>query len=314
MINLRDISIFYNKNAAVTKLNFSSSMNSFVGILGHNGSGKSTLIKFLAGLLPTNTGSGYFYDEPIIDSHGFVKASLRKEMGILFQSFSSDDRISSRDNLYFYARLMGMSPHKIKPAIDDCLLRAGLSERASCPVKKLSHGMRRRLEVYRSFLHEPRFVILDEPSEGFDGESLALFLNFIKNYKESRKALILYASHRPLELEHCDRVIMMDNGEIIADAAPVELLACEKKWRVELELNPNDFNSYLHKLENYCLITNIEAGPFYTKLSLEIADDNLMAFTSLQFANKNILHSSALSRLNLHDVYKTRRKSLSAHV
>lgn len=206
------------------RLNVDFNLSSgIIGLFGQNGSGKSTLLKILGGSLPAS-GAIKIDGHNAIGSDGFLKASVRKDLGILFQETSSDDKISAFDNLFYASLLMGFDKNEAKNQASETLKLSGLEERAYEPVKKLSGGMRRRLELYRTFLHNPKIVLLDEPTAGLDVKETSRFGEFLKAYQEKTDALVIIASHSPEELLMCTRVLFLAEGVLLADDSPEKLL------------------------------------------------------------------------------------------
>jgi ABC-type multidrug transport system ATPase subunit len=224
VLSCSDLQFSYGSKQRLNGVSFAAHAGEVVGFFGHNGSGKSTLLNMLSAVLPINHGSVHFLGCDAVGKDKFLKRELRRFFGVLFQGTSSDDKLCSVQNLNYYGRLMGIPQSEITSKVFAILMQAQLEHRADEPVKKLSGGMRRRLELYRTFLHQPKMLILDEPCAGLDAQESARFLLYLKQYQLQTNAAVIMASHDPAEILACDRVIMMSDGSVIADGTPKDML------------------------------------------------------------------------------------------
>ncbi len=236
------MSFKYGDILALSDLSLTLSQSGLIGLIGHNGSGKTTLLKILGASLPCQTGNLFMFGDAALNQRRMLKPSLRKFVGVLFQETSSDDKISLCANLDFYGRLMGVS--ELKSAIELVLERANLVSHANDQVKKLSGGMRRRFELYRAFMHKPKFLILDEPTAGLDFAESVKFLAFARDYVIKNQALILFSSHRATDFESCDVLLMMHKGKIIAQDSPENLLTKSLLWRCHIVYDKGEINNF----------------------------------------------------------------------
>lgn len=235
MLECSGLDFFYGQKKRLDGISFSFGQGIF-GLFGRNGSGKSTLLKILGGSLPAQHGLIKFHGQNALGPRRYIIDSFRKNFGILFQETSSDEKLSAQDNLFYSAILMGIDKAKAVLTTKRMLDQIGLSEWADKPVKKLSGGMRRRLELYRTFLHEPRVLLLDEPTSGLDVSEACRFFRFLKEYQEKNSALVLISSHSPEELSICERVLFMAEGSILADGSPKSLQSREDYLCLTLKL------------------------------------------------------------------------------
>lgn len=224
MLSCSDLTFSYNGTPRVKGAQFSVEPGSLFALFGHNGSGKSTLLKMLGGSLPIQAGAMTFFGENALMPNGYLRRDLRRYCGVLFQANSSDEKLSALDNLILCARMYGLAPEHARARAWWALQCASLEERAHEPVKKFSGGMRRRLELYRCFLHAPKLVVLDEPTAGLDVAHIAKFFTFLKRYREETEAAIIMASHHADELVFATTVAMMKDGIIIAHGSPDTML------------------------------------------------------------------------------------------
>lgn len=222
MLLLNNISYAYDQSVVLSDVSLNISQGQMVGVFGANGSGKSTLLKMLSGLLPIKNGEVEFFFHNALKDF-YIKSSVRAMLGVLMQSTSSDEKISGKKNLYLAAKLFAVEKNYIDQQVEKILSLINLGDKALVPVKKLSEGMRRRLELYRTFIHDPKLLLLDEPTASLDFLESKRFFDFAKRYKNNGSSLLI-ATHKEQELLHCDRVIMLHKGHVIADSTPEHLL------------------------------------------------------------------------------------------
>lgn len=209
----------------VKEVSFTVHEGEVLALFGHNGSGKTTILNMLSGVLPVLSGEITWNDKPALDQRGFLKSDIRACLGVIFQGTSSDDKLSLRENYCYAAYLMGLNKHNAQQLTDAMLGEARLLDRADDKVKNLSGGMRRRLELYRMFLHAPSLLMLDEPTAGLDVKEAQRFFKYLSQYMAEKKACSVIATHSPEEALLCNRVIMLKDGQKILEGKPQELVA-----------------------------------------------------------------------------------------
>ncbi|MCU0725641.1 MAG: ABC transporter ATP-binding protein, partial [Planctomycetes bacterium] len=170
----------------------------------------------LSGLLPAERG------EVLLDGTALPPGDrrLRARTGVVFQSPALDGRLGARPNLALAGRLYGLSGARLAARVEAMLAFAGLADRAVEPVKKLSGGMRRRLEIARAFLHEPDFLLLDEPTTGLDQASFERTWEMLRGLTGERGVAVLMTTHRADEAERCDRLGLLSEGKLVAVDTP----------------------------------------------------------------------------------------------
>jgi ABC-2 type transport system ATP-binding protein len=194
--------------------------NEVFGLLGQNGAGKTTIIHMLATLLRPTSGTASVNGYDILNEPAKVRASI----GIVFQAPSSDDMLTGYENLKLHSMLYSV-PRKIREKrILDVLELVGLTERKDDQVKKYSGGMRRRLEIARGILHEPKILFLDEPTLGLDPRSRESMWEYIQRLVQEENITIILTTHYMEEADIlCDRIGIIDRGKIIALDTPSKL-------------------------------------------------------------------------------------------
>jgi ABC-2 type transport system ATP-binding protein len=189
------------------------------GLLGPNGAGKSTTISMICGLIPMDHG------DVIVGEHSIKRnpQEVKRKLGIVPQDVALYPTMSAQENLRFWGRMYGLSGTVLKKRTAEVLEMVGLSERAKDQVGTFSGGMKRRINIGAALLHNPEVLIMDEPTVGIDPQSRNHILETVKMLNESGMT-VLYTSHYMEEVEYlCDRVAIMDHGEVIAMGNITEL-------------------------------------------------------------------------------------------
>lgn len=197
-------------------LNLQVEQETLVALLGPNGSGKSTLLRVLTQLLPAEAGEVRVFGSMAPDQ-------IRSHLGVVFQHVALDPLLSVGENLHDHARLAGLSRANAAQRIDALLTRTGLINRAGERVRTLSGGLARRVDLLRAILHQPRLLVLDEPTAGLDPVARAQFLDDLETYRADENMTVLMSTHLVDEADRADRVTMLHQGRIVADGAPVLL-------------------------------------------------------------------------------------------
>ena len=193
----------------------------FIALLGPNGAGKTTLFQLLSGLFVPDSGRIEIMGHDML--HDPVPALAL--LGIVFQQPTLDLELSVTGNLLFHAGLHGIPRAVAKPRIEKELARLGLAERAHDKAAQLSGGNRRRLELARALLHEPRVLLMDEATVGLDPGSRSELLKLIIGLRAERGVAVLWATHLCDEVPNADRVVVLGHGKVLADTTPAELVA-----------------------------------------------------------------------------------------
>jgi ABC-2 type transport system ATP-binding protein len=201
----------------------------FIALLGPNGAGKTTLFQLLSGLFAADSGRIEVMGHDM--SRDPVPALAR--LGIVFQQPTLDLELSVTANLMFHAGLHGIPHATARARSEKELARIGLSERAHDKAARLSGGNRRRVELARALLHEPRLLLMDEPTVGLDPQSRSDLLKLMLAMRGERAVAVLWATHLCDEVPDADRVIVMHRGKLLADTAPAQLVAAAGAASIE---------------------------------------------------------------------------------
>jgi ABC-2 type transport system ATP-binding protein len=207
---------------AVDGVTFKVEAGEIFGLLGPNGAGKSTLIRMLVTLLPPTSGSAS------INGFDVVKKAddVRRSIGVIPQAMTSDLELTVEENLIIFAKLYGVPRAKRNRLIAELIAAVELTQWADKPVKNLSGGMRRRVEIARGLVHEPRVFFLDEPTTGLDPVSRTGAWAMLEKIKSERDLTVLLTTHYMDEADKlCDRIAIVDHGKLVALDTPARLKA-----------------------------------------------------------------------------------------
>jgi ABC-2 type transport system ATP-binding protein len=221
-IDVRSIVKKFGDFTAVNGISFAVDEGEIFGLLGPNGAGKSTLIRMLVTLLPPTAGTALVHGYDIVKQADGVRHSI----GVIPQAMTSDLELSVEENLIIFAKLYGVPRQKRERLIDELLEAVELTKWRSAPVRNLSGGMRRRVEIARGLVHEPRIFFLDEPTTGLDPVSRVHVWEMLQKIKSQRDLTILITTHYMDEADKlCDRIAIVDHGELKALDSPLKLKA-----------------------------------------------------------------------------------------
>ena len=221
-IEVDNLTKCFGEFCAVDHLSFTIKHGEVFGLLGPNGAGKSTLIRMLTTLVPPTSGTARIHGFDVTRSANEVRQSI----GVIPQAMTSDLDLSAEENMTIFAKLYGIPGERRKQTIKDLLAAVDLSQWADKPVKMFSGGMRRRLEIARGLVHEPKIFFLDEPTTGLDPVSRVAVWEMLSRLKRERDLTILVTTHYMDEADKlCDRIAIVDHGKLVALDSPLKLKA-----------------------------------------------------------------------------------------
>ena len=219
-VEIEDLSKYFGSFCAVEKMNFNVKHGEVFGLLGPNGAGKSTLIRMLTTLVTPSSGHARVNGFDVVQNPNGVRQSI----GVIPQAMTSDLDLTAWENMTIFAKLYGLSPQKRKTAIHDLLGAVNLLDWADKPVKTFSGGMRRRLEIARGLVHEPRIFILDEPTTGLDPVARVAAWEMLDRLRRERDLTVMLSTHYMDEADKlCDRIAIVDHGKLVALDSPLKL-------------------------------------------------------------------------------------------
>jgi ABC-2 type transport system ATP-binding protein len=210
----------YGDFTAVNKVSFEVKEGEIFGLLGPNGAGKTTTISILSTIISKTSGHASIAGKDV-DSD---KDAVRKQIGIVFQDPSLDDELTGMENLDLHARLYGVKNPEKREMIKKVLKLVELEDKSGRAVKTYSGGMKRRLEIARGFIHDPKVLFLDEPTIGLDPQTRRKIWNYISNLNKTENITMILTTHYMEEADVlCDRIAIIDHGKIIKMGTPDEL-------------------------------------------------------------------------------------------
>jgi ABC-2 type transport system ATP-binding protein len=229
-ITVSDLTKHYGDLEAVRGINFQVATGETFGFLGPNGAGKSTTISILCTLVKPTSG------QAIVAGHDVVRErdTVRRNIGLVFQDTTLDTYLTAEQNLRFHADLYGVPRAAVAPRMRQVLEMVGLWDRRESLVRTYSGGMQRRLEIARGLLHAPHVLFLDEPTVGLDPQTRSSIWRYINELKQREDITIFLTTHYMDEAEHCDRIAIIDQGEIVAIDTPEALKASVGTDRVQI--------------------------------------------------------------------------------
>ena len=209
----------YGERAALKGISFKVRPAEIFGLLGPNGSGKTTLFRILSTLMIPTGGSARIM--------GFDPAAqpnlVRRQIGVVFQSASTDVKLTAAENLWHQGHLYGLSGARLKQRIAEMLGRVGLADRAKERVETFSGGQQRRVELAKGLMHRPAVLLLDEPTTGLDPGARRDVWQYLAMLRDQEGVTVIVTTHLMEEAERCDRLAILSEGELVALGTPVEL-------------------------------------------------------------------------------------------
>lgn len=250
MLEVQDLQKKFKKKTAVDGVNLYLDKGESVGLLGPNGAGKSTTISMISTLLPATRGGVKYNGKDVLKNPD----ELRPILGVVPQEIALYDELSAYENMKFFGKVYGLTGKKLDDKIQEVLELVGLKDRQKDAVSTYSGGMKRRINIAVALMHDPEILIMDEPTVGIDPQSRNYILDMVRQLNREKGLTVLYTSHYMEEVEKlCDRVYIMDNGQIIASGTKEELrsiLSNEETIRVDVEELSKGFIEHLPTMKN----------------------------------------------------------------
>jgi len=263
------------------------------GLLGPNGAGKTTTIQLLCGLLKPDGGA--------VELDGKRDPSLvevRMSLGVVPQALAIYEELSAEENLCFFGRMYGLSGRQLKERIRSCLELSGLAQRCKERVSKYSGGMKRRLNMVCSFLHDPPLLLLDEPTVGVDPQSRNLIFDTIEDMKKQGRTII-YTTHYMEEAQRlCDRVAILDHGRIL-DMDSVEDLIVKHGGPSHIEAEFEETLSSPDRIRSFIDNKNIQ----FEETKIRLATSQPMESLAMLNRSGVRFRSLKVQTANLEDVF-----------
>jgi ABC-2 type transport system ATP-binding protein len=283
----------YGEIEAVRGIGFEVAPGETFGFLGPNGAGKSTTIKILCTLAEPTSGSARVAGHDVVTE----RDTVRRNIGLVFQDTTLDTYLTGEQNLRFHADLYGVPKAAVAPRMRQVLEMVGLWDRRGSTVSTYSGGMQRRLEIARGLLHAPRVLFLDEPTVGLDPQTRSSIWEYINDLKRREDITIFLTTHYMDEAENCDRIAIIDHGQIVAIDTPEQLKASVGRDRVQI--STADDQAAIAELANRF---GIEAAMHEGLVTFPVGSGEL--FVPRLFAElTTAIRSVSVSRPSLDDVF-----------
>lgn len=219
VIKIDELRHRYGDRQALNGVSFFVQPGEIFGLLGPNGSGKTTLFRILSTLMLPTFGRAWI--------GGFDAAKqpdeVRKRIGVVFQAQSVDIKLTAAENLWHQGHLYGLRGKILEERISEMLQRVGLADRAKEKVEKLSGGMQRRVELAKGLMHRPQILLLDEPTTGLDPGARRDLWQYLQELRLQERVSVIITTHLMEEAERCDRLVILNRGEVVALGTPAEL-------------------------------------------------------------------------------------------
>jgi linearmycin/streptolysin S transport system ATP-binding protein len=231
ILEVIDVRKQYGDTTALDGVSFHVERGEVFGLLGPNGAGKTTLLSILSCLQPATSGEVRILGRPVREHD----RDLRRHVGIVPQELALYGQLTARENLEFFGELYGLGGADLRRRAAEVLRAIGLEDRADRRVDTFSGGMKRRLNLAVGLIHQPPLLMLDEPTVGVDPQTREAIFEIVERLAEAGAA-ILYTTHYMEEAERlCDRIAIIDEGQIIAEGTLEELLALRTSEPVRVE-------------------------------------------------------------------------------
>ena len=246
----------YGDFTAVDGITFHVDDGEIFGLLGPNGAGKSTLIRMMTTLTPVTSGRA------VVSGHDVSREpdAVRRTIGVIPQALTSDIDLTVEENLSIYAKLYGVAKADRERNINDLLEAVDLVKWRGAQTKTLSGGMRRRLEIARGLVHNPRIFFLDEPTTGLDPVSRVAVWEMLNHLKSTRNLTMLLTTHYMDEADRlCDRIAIVDHGKLVALDTPMALKASVPGTNVVEAQFTEESTEWPARLKQLAGVTSVES-------------------------------------------------------
>ncbi|MCR5429548.1 MAG: ABC transporter ATP-binding protein [Lachnospiraceae bacterium] len=218
-VSVKNLTKKYKEHTAVDGISFDVKEGEFFAFLGENGAGKSTTINILCTILEKSEGDVEIFGHRL----GAEDDAIRDKIGIVFQNSVLDPKLSVKENLLSRASYYGLSKAEVKKRLEPFMDRFELKEIWNRAYEKLSGGQRRRVDIIRALLNDPKILFLDEPTTGLDPMSRKIVWDYIEYLRKEKRMTLFLTTHYMEEVRDVDRVVVIDKGRIIAEDSPLGL-------------------------------------------------------------------------------------------
>ena len=298
-ISAKGLSKHFGNLKAVDGITFNVAEGEIFGLLGPNGAGKTTTIKMLTTLIPPTSGTA------IVAGYGIGKSQneVRKKIGIIFQDPSLDDELTGWENLEFHAILYKIGKQKRTEKINEVLGLVELTEKKDTLVKDYSGGMKRRLEIARGLIHEPKVLFLDEPTVGLDPQTRRKIWDYIKKLNEKHGTTVILTTHYIEEADYlCSRVAFVDHGKLVALDTPANLKDRLGGDVVSVQVE-KDAEAFKKLLKKHSWVKNVSKHDGAVDLTVKEGEKKIPEIVDIARKGRIAIGGISLHKPSLEDVF-----------
>ncbi|MDR3557166.1 MAG: ATP-binding cassette domain-containing protein [Syntrophobacteraceae bacterium] len=285
---------------AVDRLSFTVGHGEVFGLLGPNGAGKSTLLRMLTTLVPPTSGSARIVGLDVVGS----AKEVRRAIGVIPQAMTSDLDLSAVENMSIFAKLYNIPRDRRRKIVERLLEAVGLTQWADKPVKMFSGGMRRRLEIARGLVNEPKVFFLDEPTTGLDPVARVSVWEMLTRLKMEGDLTILITTHYMDEADKlCDRIAIVDHGKLVALDSPLKLKASVPGRNVIEVSFSNTPEGWMQVLESLPEVAEVKAEDHVFRISSHNGSLTTVALMDAARGAEVAIASLSVQSTTLDDVF-----------
>ena len=299
VITVKKLTKAFGNFKAVDSVSFDVNPGEIFGLLGPNGAGKTTTIKMLTASLTPTSGNAMVAGHDIKAD----KSGVRQDIGIVFQDPSLDDQLTGRENLDFHAMLYRMPKAERKKRIGEILKLVELEDKADVLIKYYSGGMKRRLEIGRGLMHNPKVLFLDEPTIGLDTQTRRHMWDYIENLNKTHHTTIILTTHYIEEADYlCGRVAFIDHGKIVALDTPAALKNRMEGDIVSLEVGGTSEKA-VREFKRLKWVKSISKHDGFVDLTIKDGEQRIPEIVILAGRHGVTIKSVAIHKPSLEDVF-----------
>ena len=300
MINVDRLTKEFGSLKAVDGVSFSVREGEIFGLLGPNGAGKTTTIKMLTTLLQPTSGNARVAGFDIRRQQN----DIRRSIGIIFQDPSLDDELTGRENLEFHAILYKIGREERDRRIAEVLKLVELQDKANILVKNYSGGMKRRLEIGRGLISQPKVLFLDEPTIGLDPQTRRHIWEYIKRLNETSRITLILTTHYIEEADYlCSRVAFVDRGKIVALDTPKALKNKLGGDVISLQIGKDGQEKFIKTLKGFKWARTVSKHDDFVDLTVEEGEKKIPEIIVLAGKHNVSITSVSLHKPSLEDVF-----------
>ncbi len=304
-VQLENVSKWYGKSVILDKINLNIPYGDIFGIIGKSGSGKSTMLSLIVGFLKPSEGKIYFQSHDIYNNINEV----RQQFGFAAQEVSFYPRLTVTENLQYFGRLYNLTGKQLKERIPEILRLVNLEGNEKLQGWKLSAGMQKRLDIACALMHEPKVLLLDEPTEDLDPALRLGLLDLIKKINKEKNVTVILTSHLLNEVEYvCSKIAILDNHNIIASGTLNELKAgYSKEHEVGIGIEDGNTEEFIKMVKKIPAVKKVVERQgkiyLYTDKGAEILT-KMLSVSTFKTQKKFKVTSISLSKPSLEEVFE----------